>query len=257
MIAPDIQEEFWRKGVLGFHSPQALLNTVFFFNGQNFCLRGVGEHFNLRFTQIQHATNPERYIYREFGSKNHPGGINDTSAGKVVSIVATGGRNCHVNILNFYLSKVPQHVRDSGGKFYLSPLPFTPTGNRPWFYEDPLSFRKLQSLVKKMCEDADVQGNFTNHSLRATGATLLFDAGVPELIVQKRTGHRSLDALRTYERITPKQEMAVAQILSNPDTGSYCSPKESTAENHEEDFQVSTEDASFLDSIPLHAYDEF
>ena len=40
------------------------------------------------------------------------------------------------------------------------------------------------------------------------------DAGVPELIVQKRIGHRSLDALHMYERITPKEETAVAQILS-------------------------------------------
>ena len=57
-----------------------------------------------------------------------------------------------------------------------------------------------------MCKDAKVEGNFTNHSLRATGATLLFDAGVPILIVQKRTGHKSLDALCTYERISPRQE---------------------------------------------------
>ena len=101
----------------------------------------------------------------------------------------------HVNILNFYLSKVPKNVRDRGGPSYLSPLPFTPTGNRPWFFDDPLSLTKLKGLLKKMCNDAHVEGNFTN---------------------QKRTGHKSLDALRTYERITPRQELEVAQILSNP-----------------------------------------
>ena len=215
VITPDIQQQLWRMGVLGFHSPEALLNTVFFFNGQNFCLRGVQEHYNLCFTQIQYATNPERYIYHEFGSKNHPGDINDTSTGKIIPIVATGNHNCHVNILNFYLSKVPKNVRDRGGPFYLSPLPFTPTGQRAWFFDDRLSLSKLKGLLKKMCKDAHVEGNFTNHSLRATGATLLFDAGVPEMIVQKRTGHRSLDALRTYERVTPRQELEVAKILSN------------------------------------------
>ena len=64
-----------------------------------------------------------------------------------------------------------------------------------------------------MCNDAHVEGNFTNYSLRAIGAMLLFDAGVPEMIVQKRTGHKSLDALRTYERITPRQELEVVSLL--------------------------------------------
>ena len=122
---------------------------MFFFNGQNFCLRGVQEHYNLRFSQIKYATNPERYTYYEFGSKNHAGGINDTSTGKIVPIVATNNCNCHMNILNFYLSKVPKNVCDRGGSFYLSPLPFTQTRNRPWFFDDPLSLTKLKGLLKK------------------------------------------------------------------------------------------------------------
>ena len=72
------------------------------------------------------------------------------------------------------------------------------------FFYDPLSLTKLKDLLKKMCKDAHMEGNFTNHSLRAIEATLLFDAGVPEMIIQKRTGHKSLDALRTYERVTPR-----------------------------------------------------
>ena len=41
------------------------------------------------------------------GSKNRHGGIKDLSEGKVVSIAATGRRNCHVAILDFYMTKVP------------------------------------------------------------------------------------------------------------------------------------------------------
>ena len=146
-------------------------------------------------------------------------------------------------------------MRDRGGSFYLAPLPFTPTGHRPWFYDEPLSLTKLKGLLKKMCKYAEVEGNFTNHSLRATGATLLFDAGVPELIVQKRTGHKSLDALRAYERITPRQELQVAQILSNPSMASYTPPEEYTSIS--EDFSVTPEEESFLENISMHAYDEF
>ena len=57
-------------------------------------------------------------------------------------------------------------------------------------------------------------GNFTNHSPRATGTTTLFDAGIPEAIIQKRTCHRSLEALHTYKHVTPAQEQVVAGVLA-------------------------------------------
>ena len=100
-----------------------------------------------------------------------------------------------------------------------------------------------------------MEGNFTNHSLRAIGATLLFDAGVLEMIIQKRTGHKSLDALRTYERVTPRQELEVAQILSNPTMVSSTPPQEYA--NISEEFSVNFEEESFLENIPMHTYDEF
>ena len=64
-----------------------------------------------------------------------------------------------------------------------------------------------------MCTEAGVPGNKTNHSLRVSGASCLFDAGVPERIIQQRTGHRSVEALRLYEQITDDQNMDVSKIL--------------------------------------------
>ena len=167
VITADVEAQMWAEGVLGFHSPQALLNSIFFYNGKNFCLRDVHDHFSLQFSQIHCTTNPDQYTYTEFGSKNHPRGIADHSEGKIVSIIATGTPNCHVRIMDFYLSKVPQNVVKEGGKFYLSPLPFTPTGMRPWFFTNPYPQKKIQGLLKKMCQEAKIEGNFTNHSRNA------------------------------------------------------------------------------------------
>ena len=38
--------------------------------------------------------------------------------------------------------------------------------------------------------------------------------GVPEKIIMERTGHKTLDALRTYERKNDKQHKTVSHILS-------------------------------------------
>ena len=64
-----------------------------------------------------------------------------------------------------------------------------------------------------MCQQAGVEGNKTNHSLRATGATQLYESGVPEKLVQEQTGHRSLEALHVYERTNEDQHRAVSSIL--------------------------------------------
>ena len=47
----------------------------------------------------------------------------------------------------------------------------------------------------------------------STEATCLFNAGVPEQIIQKTTGHRLLPALHTYERVSCKQHQAVSRVM--------------------------------------------
>ena len=74
----------------------------------------------------------------------------------------------------------------------------------------------LQNKLKLMCKAAGVEGNITNHSLRAASATQMYDSGVPEKMIQERTGHRSLEALRIYERTNEDQRQAVSAILSAP-----------------------------------------
>ena len=80
-------------------------------------------------------------------------------------------------------------------------------------FETAAPVKMLNSSVKDMTTEAGLTGNYTNHSLRATGATLLFDAGVPEAVIQRRTGHKSLEALRCYERTTETQIVQVSSLL--------------------------------------------
>ena len=69
-------------------------------------------------------------------------------------------------------------------------------------------------MVKQMCTTSGIVGNKTNHSLRATSASELFKRGVPEKILQETTGHRSLEALRIYERSSEGQHKVASTILA-------------------------------------------
>ena len=48
-----------------------------------------------------------------------------------------------------------------------------------------------RQAVKKFCEEAGFQGNYTNHSGKVTCATTLFQSGVDEQLIMKQTGHCS------------------------------------------------------------------
>ena len=66
--------------------------------------------------------------------------------------------------------------------------------------------------MEVMCCEAGITEKKTNHSLRATGATALFNAGVQEKLIRDVTGHRS-NALQIYERPSLEQRQAVSKIL--------------------------------------------
>ncbi len=69
-----------------------------------------------------------------------------------------------------------------------------------WYYSIPIGRNKLSQMVHDMCKLGNISGHKTNHSLRATSATELYAAEVPEKIIQEQTGHRSIEGLRLYEQ---------------------------------------------------------
>ena len=69
-------------------------------------------------------------------------------------------------------------------------------------------------MLKDMCAEAGVAGNFTNHSLRAYGAITLYNANLPEKLILERTGHRSLKALRQFECTSEWKCLTLSVLLT-------------------------------------------
>ena len=198
-------------------NPKALLRAVFFLNGKNFALRGGEEHRQLKLSQVKRFYNPDHSVYTENSSKNRSGGLAQlrvTNKRVPVYAVPEAGEKCHVRVLDKYLSKLPLDAIEQDN-FYLTPLSAVPSNSQiPWFTSVPVGRNSLGKMVKEMCSDLGIGGNKTNHSLRATAASDLFQAGVPEKVIQQRTGHLSLGGLRQYEKVTTTQQQAVCRVLS-------------------------------------------
>lgn len=83
-----------------------------------------------------------------------------------------------------------------------------------WYSNRPLGYHTLSNMVARLCKAAGIHGFKTNHSLRAIAATLLYESGVDEQLVMERTGHGSLDGVRSYKRTTDMQREALSDILN-------------------------------------------
>ena len=121
--------------------------------------------------------------------------------------------HCLVHLFTKYVSLLP----DSGskGNFYMYPLG-KPTFTQ-WYAEKPVGLNMLHETVKHMAIAAGLPGKFTNHSLRASTATHLYQEGVPEKLIKEVTGHRS-KAVRDYECTRESLKRSVSTALgTNPE----------------------------------------
>ncbi|XP_046578507.1 uncharacterized protein LOC124286206 [Haliotis rubra] len=171
--------------------------------GLNFALRSGDEHRNLTVDQfeIDKDDTGEFLLYSEKTSKCYQRGLKDFGVPpKCVRAYASDDRNkCVVAIFRKYCSLRPTNSR----VMYLRPL-VKPRDDQ-WYSQQAVGKHTLQQTVGKMCKQAGFEGFYSNHSLRATCATRLFQSGIDEQLIARTTGHRST-AVREYKRVSTAQE---------------------------------------------------
>ena len=114
-LTEDEEELLWKKGLLGKHSPQALVDTMLFMNGVYFALRSGQEHRQLRADPCQISLH-ERPVecsfleYREDISKNRTGGLKGRNLKPKVVQRHSNSCNpdkCFVHLFKLYQSLCP------------------------------------------------------------------------------------------------------------------------------------------------------
>ncbi|CAC5391905.1 unnamed protein product [Mytilus coruscus] len=170
VISVDEETSLYDKGILGVDNPQQLLDTLLYLCGLHFALRGGTEHRRLRLNSNPQITGPFqdkdaklRYLlYKEDVSKANAGGLKHR---KVVpkcvrAFENTENRNkCIVTVFEKYKS----------------------------LCKTPIGHNTLQGTVKRLCTSIGLTGKRTNHSLRASAATRLYNAGIEEQRVAETT----------------------------------------------------------------------
>ena len=113
---------------------------------------------------------------------------------------------CFVRLFKLYNSKCPKdHPPDA---LYLTPL------RNVWSSKVPLGHNLLSKVVGTLMKDTGYEGHYTNHSVRVTCASRLFDAEVDEQLILARATHSSTDDVRTYKWASTKLQELISDALN-------------------------------------------
>ena len=117
-------------------------------------------------------------------------------------------RRCFVRLYN---SKCPEDRPPNA--LYLTPLP--KQKGKVWYSKVPIGHNTLGKIISEMMKEAGFEGHYTNHSLRVTSATRLFDAEVDEQLIMMRTSHSSTDGVHAYKKTSDKLRQLTSDVLNS------------------------------------------
>ena len=102
----------------------------------------------------------------------------------------------------------------SSSRHSMLPTPLQKVKGDTWYSKVPVGHNTLSQTVGRLCKQAGISGYKTNHSLRVTSATRLFQSGIDEQLIMSHTGHRSVDGVRSYKRISEEQKKTISSVLN-------------------------------------------
>ncbi len=133
----------------------------------------------------------------------------------------TNPTRCLVNLFKTYRDHCPPTNGRKTNAFYLTSI--RKPKSSTWYSTTAAGHNTLAQTVKHLCKEAGIEGFKTNHSLRVSNATRLFQSGVDEQLIMSRTGHRSVAGVRTNKRVSEEQKRALSSVLNSTTSSSTCS----------------------------------
>ena len=123
------------------------------------------------------------------------------------------GGSCHVLILDQYICKLLIEAKRKISSMLVHCPQFRLIQINHGFVQHPSERIICHLCSKYVCRSRNIRTQ-NKPQPAATGASELFEAGVPDKIIKETTGHRSLETLRIYEHTNKGQHKAISIVLS-------------------------------------------
>ena len=219
----------WEKNQLGSQTPDAILQTLWFYNTVHFGLRGRHEHHEMCWGDVTLKTSTDGHEYLEFCERqtktrtgNDPRNVRDVKPKLWANL--ENPERCPVQIYKIYAKKRPSGYSLPHHPFYIAsttkPLPSL---EETWFKRNPVGTNKLGTMMSKMVKNSRISTDkhLTNHSARKFLIQKLSDNNVPPTHIAQISGHKNLNSINRYSRINNDQHRAISNLLHQNTPGHY------------------------------------
>ena len=217
-------ELLWENEQLGFHNPEAILNTMWLYSTICFGLRGFHEHRQMSFGDLtleRDQDEIEYLVFNERQSKTRQGG--DTSDIRKVSprmwANSTNPLRCPVEVYKFYCKKRPTGYSKPNDPFYVAtstkPADTFKPDSDSWFKKQPVGENKLRTVMKRMALSIPGENfGLKNHSARKHMIQKLIDHDVPPTEIVQISGHKNISSINNYSSINLNKQKHISSILT-------------------------------------------
>ena len=219
LLSDEEEERLWASGALGDTDPEALLHAMWFTTTKCLGFRGCNESRQLKWGDLTEKKTLDGTAYLEWnerltktreGYKNH----SRPFAPKLFANTDNPSR-CPVRLYNLYQSHRPAGAKCDA--FYLG-INHNRTSSpvSPWYLDAPMGVNRIAKIMSRTAARAGVTGKVTNHSVRRTMLTQLYQRGVPPTMIAQLSGHKNVSSLNHYAVASLQQQQQMCNMLQNP-----------------------------------------
>lgn len=191
-------KKLYESGVLNTDTPMGLLRKVYVEISLQFGRRGREGLRDFTKESFVFKLNDEgkEYVtlaYNEL-DKNHQILLPKDNEKSQMMFSHAGDPMCPVESLRKYLAKLNPNCPS----FFQKPKLYVANDAQIWYENKPLGVHTIGQLMKTISQEAKLSCIYTNHSIRATTATVLARAGVESRNICAVTGHKNESSLKSY-----------------------------------------------------------
>ena len=220
-LTSEEEEKLFESGAFGYHNPEALQRTLWWFFSLHFGFRARDESRKLCWGDLELQTDPEtgRKILvwlPERGSKTRQGLEGSHQRQLNPKIFATGTEQCPVRYFKIFESHRPEEAKTPASPFCLAINHNAWRTKSTWYKVSPLGKSQIGQFLPKAAKKAGLQAcgrKLSNHSVRKTSISRLLDAGIPENFVTQLSGHKNLQSLSSYKSASLAHQRQMSDTL--------------------------------------------
>ena len=93
-----------------------------------------------------------------------------------------------------------------------------------WYCNIPVGEKKLKTFLPELSAICNLSQRYTNHSIRATCATILSRGKYNYAQIKSVTGHKSVQSLAIYQKVNEKEKLHMGRAISESLTHQPCLP---------------------------------